>query len=94
MSSDYTGTRCTQAPQSTRTLYQCEVCHENSDRAAIEACVGKEWPEVRNCPAFWRSVKALRDAKIQPFLMGKGGKMVQFDEEPPDLFENCGPDFE
>lgn len=35
----------------------------------------EEWPEAQECPAFWRAVKALREAKIQPMVLRNGVAM-------------------
>lgn len=42
----------------------------------------QEWPEARECPAFWRAVKALREAQIQPFVV-RNGELVKFDAVKP-----------
>jgi hypothetical protein len=42
----------------------------------------REWPEAQPCPAFWRAVKALREAKIQPMVV-RNGEAVPFDEPLP-----------
>jgi hypothetical protein len=48
----------------------------------------QEWPEARECPAFYRAVKALREAKIQPMVLRNGEAVPFNDPVPVDPYEN------
>ena len=46
----------------------------------------EDWPEARECPAYWRAVRALREAGIQPTMI-RDGKAVPITAEGPKEIE-------